>query len=56
MSADRITTYLGVSMAILHQAGVVGTVPMNKTEWMNTGVSVALGFLGYFTNKAFVAR
>ena len=51
MSTDRMTTYLGVAIGALHQAGVVGTLPSSKTEWMQTGLSVGFALLGFMSNK-----
>lgn len=51
MSTDKITTYLGVALGVLHQVGVVGTVPQTKDQWVQTGLSAAMLALGYFCNK-----
>ena len=51
MSTDKVTTYIGVAIGILHQVGIVGTVPSTKADWMNTGLSILMLSLGYFTNK-----
>jgi len=52
MNKDQITSLLGIGLGALHQVGLVGVVPATKAEWMNTGVSILMVFLGYFTNKA----
>ena len=51
MNTDTLTTYLGLALGVLHQVGIVGTVPQTKQEWVQTGMSVLIAFLGYFTNK-----
>jgi len=51
MSKDTLTTILGAALAILHQVGLVGTIPQTKADWMNTGASALMLALGYFVNK-----
>lgn len=51
MNTDKLTTYLGLALAALHQVGVVGTVPQTRQEWTQTGMSLAFILLGYLTNK-----
>lgn len=52
ISADKITSYLGLILGALHQVGVVGTLPQTKADWYNTLASVGMVLLGYFTNKS----
>jgi len=49
--SDGITTFVGVLLAVGHQVGLVGVVPQTRQDWCNTGISVALGVLGYYSNK-----
>lgn len=51
MNSNQLTNLLGVGLGALHQAGVVGVVPSTKADWINTGASVLMAFLGYFSNK-----
>ena len=51
MNMDKITTGLGVALGILHQVGIVGTMPTTRQEWTQTGMSILMLALGYFTNK-----
>ena len=44
-------TGLDIALGILHQVGIVGTVPTTKQEWVQTGMSILMLALGYFTNK-----
>ena len=49
MNTDTLTTLLGVGVGVLHQVGIVGTLPATKSDWINTGTSVLIGLLGYFS-------
>ncbi len=51
MNMDKIATYGGLLLGGLHQVGIVGVVPQTKQDYINTGISLLMIFLGYVTNK-----
>lgn len=51
MDTNKLTNMLGLALALLHQVGIVGTIPQTKEQWIQTGISIGLGLLGYFSNK-----
>jgi len=51
MTTDRLTTYLGIATAALHQYAMVGLIPADAVGWAQTAVSPGLGIFGYFIKK-----
>jgi hypothetical protein len=51
LSTDRLTSILGVLLGVLHQVGMVGTLPVTPQDWLNTAGSVGMALLGYYINK-----